>query len=329
MSVSITAVACANIAFIKYWGNRPDGGNLPLNPSISMTMDSCVSRTTVELLAADASDECILDGSNAGEKTMRRVSGLLEVIRGKAARREGARVSSRNGFPAGCGIASSASGFAALAAAGAAAYGLQLDEHELSCLARLGSGSAARSVLGGFVELRAGASHEEAYAEQVAPEDAWPDLRDIVVIVSREGKKTSSAEGHRLAHTSEMYAGRLAAVPARAERVRRAVRERDIALLGEAAEEDALSMHAVMMTSKPPLMYWHPETLEVMRTIRDMRNRGLMAYFTIDAGPNVHVLALEKDLPDVKREISARFGESNMIVAAPGPGVRIVEARNS
>ena len=326
MNAPVTAEACANIAFIKYWGNLPEGGNLPLNPSISMTMASCVTRTTIEILPSASADECTLDGSIAGGETLRRIAGFLDAVRGMAGRKEHARVGSTNRFPTSCGIASSASGFAALALAAATAYGLQLDKRSLSRLARLGSGSAARSVFGGFVELRAGTSYEEAFAEQVALPAAWPELRDVVVVVSDEEKRTSSADGHRLAHTSEMYAGRLAAVPERAERVRRAVRERDILRLGEAVEEDALSMHAVMMTSKPPLMYWNPDTVGVIRATREIREHGLAAYFTIDAGPNVHILTLEKDLPALQQEMASRFGPFRMIVAAPGPGARLVEA---
>jgi len=229
-----------------------------------------------------------------------------------------------NSFPAGCGIASSASGFAALALAATAAYGLRPDTTDLSRIARLGSGSGARSVPAGFVELRPGATHDEAYAEQIAPETAWPELRDLIVIVSQDEKGISSAAGHRIAHTSEMLPGRLAAVPERAERVRRAIRERDLTALGEASEQDALSMHAVMMTSTPPLMYWTPRSLEVMQAVWRLRKRGTEAYFTLDAGPNVHILVLQNDLPVVEEQIRVMFG-FRTIADRPGPGVHLVE----
>lgn len=328
MEPQVTAQAGANIAFIKYWGNKPDGPNLPLNPSISMTLAACVTRTTVALRPSASEDEILLDGRTPDEKIAARVGGFLQSVRDIAGRKERTRVESGNNFPTGCGIASSASGFAALALAASSAYGLGLDRRGLSRLARLGSGSAARSVMGGFVELKPGETHEAAYAAQIAPEDAWPDLRDVVVLVSREQKKVSSAEGHRLAHTSEMYPGRLSAVPERAGRVRKAILDRNLALLGEAAEADALSMHAVMMTSKPPLLYWHPRTIEVIRCVWELRQKGIEAYFTIDAGPNVHILTRERSVPAVDEAIRTRFGCST-ITDRPGPGASLVEGADS
>ena len=325
MNSSVTAEAGANIAFIKYWGNRPEGGNLPLNPSLSMTLAACVTSTAVELVDSLSGDEFSLDGCALNEKSQKRIAQFMDVIRAIVGRKESARIRAKNSFPTGCGIASSASGFAALALAAATVYGLRPDAAELSRLARLGSGSAARSVMGGFVQLLPGATHEESFAEQVAPVEAWPDLRDVIVVVSQEEKAVSSAEGHRLARTSEMLAARLAAVPERIERVRKAIHSRDLTLLGEASEEDALSMYAVMMTSKPPLLYWHPRTIEVIRAVQEMRGKDLEAYFTIDAGPNVHVLTLEKDLSAVEKALRERF-DCKMIVDRAGAGARIVEA---
>ncbi len=326
MGYAITAEAGANIAFIKYWGNRIEGQNLPLNSSISMTLANCITRTTVELSESARADEIVLDGKPAEGKARARTTAFLESVRRLAARKEHALVSSESSFPTDCGIASSASGFAALALAAATAYGLDLQPRELSTIARLGSGSAARSVLGGFVELRHGADHEEAYAQQLAPHTAWLELRDLIVIVSKEEKEVSSAEGHRIAHSSEMLAARLAAVPERAERVRKAIEERSLALLGQAAEEDAFSMHAVMMTSKPHLLYWRSGTLEVIRLVWELRKQNIDSYFTIDAGPNVHVLTTERYLPEVERRVRASLG-FRTICDHPGPGARIVERR--
>jgi diphosphomevalonate decarboxylase len=321
---SVAARAGANIAFIKYWGNRPGSDNLPLNPSISMTLSACVATTAVTLLDESASgDEIRLDGAAANEKSAGRIGVFLDRLRRIAGRRESARVASQNSFPTGCGIASSASGFAALAVAAAAAYGIRADAAELSRIARLGSGSAARSVPGGFVELHAGSTHEESFAEPIAPETHWPELRDLVALVSRREKPVSSAEGHRIAHTSEALTGRLSAIPGRARRVREGILRRDLTLLGEAAEEDALSMHAVMLTSTPPLIYWTAGTLEVMRAVYGLRKRGIEAYFTIDAGPNVHVLALQKDAVRVADEIAREAG-CEILTDHAGSGARIV-----
>ena len=324
MVSNVTALAGANIAFIKYWGNRPGADNLPLNPSISMTLFACVTTTAVALLDESASgDEIRLDGAPPGEKSAGRIGVFLDRVRWIAGRKERVRVTSQNNFPTGCGIASSASGFAALAVAASAAYGIEAGAAELSRIARLGSGSAARSVPGGFVELHPGSAHEESFAESIAPETHWPELCDLVALVSREKKQVSSAEGHRIAHTSEAFAGRLAAIPDRARRVREGILRRDLALLGEAAEEDALSMHAVMLTSKPPLIYWTAGTLEVIRAVHGLRKRGVEAYFTIDAGPNVHVLTLKRDAARVADEMVREVG-CEVLADRAGPGARIV-----
>ena len=321
----VTARAGANIAFIKYWGNRPGGENLPLNPSLSMTLASCETTTTVERIPDAAEDEVMLNGRPASAPALERVVCFLDGIRRSAGVSDRVRMHSSNSFPIGCGIASSASGFAALALAAGKAYGLEADERELSRRARLGSGSAARSVMGGFVALRAGTKHEETFAEAVAPETHWPEIRDVIVVVSGEEKKTSSARGHRVAHTSEMLAGRVAAVPERFERVKRSILDRDLAALGEAAEADALSMHAVMMTSAPPLLYWSGRTVELIRCVWALRERGVQAYFTIDAGPNVHIITLESELSAVLGEVQGRRGYQTITDRA-GAGVRIEEA---
>jgi diphosphomevalonate decarboxylase len=321
---NVTARAGANIAFIKYWGNRPGADNLPLNPSISMTLSECVTTTAVALLDGRASnDEIRLDDAPPSEKSASRISAFLDRVRRIAGREERVRVASWNSFPTGCGIASSASGFAALAVAASAVYEIEADAAELSRIARLGSGSAARSVQGGFVELHPGSTHEESFAGQIAPETYWPELCDLVAVVSHKEKPVSSADGHRIAHTSEALAGRLAAIPDRARRVREGILRRDLALLGEAAEEDALSMHAVMMTSKPALIYWNDGTLKVMCAVYGLRARGVPAYFTIDAGPNVHVITLRKDAARVGEEIAREAG-CEILADRAGPGAQIV-----
>jgi diphosphomevalonate decarboxylase len=187
------------------------------------------------------------------------------------------------------GIASSASAYAALTLAAAAAAELSLTERELSALARLGSGSAARSVPGGFVEWHAADTDEGSYAESIAPPEHW-DLRDLVAVVSRDPKPMSSTAGHAAAVGSPYYASRLLELPARTRLVKRAVLERDLAALGPAVEADAISLHVVAMTGRPPVLYWQPATVALLHQIRGWRSEGLAAYFTLDAGPNVHVL---------------------------------------
>ena len=310
--------ASANIAFIKYWGNRPGDLNLPLNPSISMTLDSCYTDTSVEPIPGPV-DEITISGKTPGEKALARTVKFLDMMRRWAGSAQHFRVISENSFPTGCGIASSASGFAALTGATLAALDKRACGAEMSRLARLGSGSAARSVDGGFVELLSGETHEACYAVQLADENAWPNLRDVVAILSSEEKATSSADGHKLAVTSELFEGRLRAIPARAAQVREAIRRRDLEMLGEAAEADALSMHAVMMTSRPPLFYWTERTVRAINAVHALRQRGVEAYFTIDAGPNVHIITVARHEEAVKRMVKDELG-AELIVARPGHG---------
>jgi diphosphomevalonate decarboxylase len=322
--VTHTVTAGANIAFIKYWGNTRTPQNLPLNPSISMTLAACVATTSATPLPGAEEDDIQLQGTEPTQKARQRVVDFLDGIRTRTGRDEPLRIRSENSFPTGCGIASSAAGFAALAVVAAKAYSLDVDAHELSRIARRGSGSASRSIEGGFVELHQGVDDEAAFSEQLAPETHWPEIRDLVAVVSGGHKAITSAEGHHLAHSSEMLDGRLQAISRRADQVRSAIKARDLEALGEASEADALSMHAVMMTSQPPLLYWSAETISAIQCVWDLRRDGVAAWFTIDAGPNVHILTTATDLPKVEARIEEQYGWRT-ITDQPGMGAQFVE----
>src|SRR5512141_2527424 len=252
---TITAQAFANIAFIKYWGNRDNVLRIPMNGSISMNLDGLFTQTTVSFQPSLPYDELVINGDEVAGPGRERVSYILDLIREKAGVRERAEVMTSNNFPSGAGIASSASAFAALALAGSRAAGLDLSEQDLSRLARRGSGSAARSIPGGFVEWQAGNEAEESHAASIAPPDHW-SLVDCVAIVSDAHKKTGSTEGHAVAHTSPLQDARLADTPRRLDNCRRAVLECDFPLLASIVELDSDMMHAAMMTSRPALHYW-------------------------------------------------------------------------
>lgn len=313
-----TAIAGANIAFIKYWGQLNADLCLPLNNSISMTLDQAQTVTTVEFSEALLADTFTLNGDPTSESASRRVSRHLDRIRELANVRMSAKVVSQNSFPAASGIASSASGFAALTVAACAALGLSLSSRELSRLARLASGSACRSIFGGFVEWIAGTTHEDSYAQQIAPAEYW-DLADIISVISGDPKPISSEMGHALAPTSPFLAARLAALDTSLVRVRAAVAQRDLRMLGEVAEQDALSLHAVSMTSHPSILYLKPGTIAVMHHVRQWRQEGLLVYFTIDAGPNIHILTLGdlrgevlrrvQEIPEIEKTITCRPGK--------------------
>jgi diphosphomevalonate decarboxylase len=287
---SATALAHPNIAFIKYWGNRDASIRLPENGSISMNLESLHTTTRVEFSPALSEDEIVINGEKAKPGARARVVRLLDEVRALGSTSALARVTSNNNFPMSAGIASSASAFAALTLAACAASGLMLSSMELSRLARRASGSACRSVPGGFVEWQAGEGDESSYAFTIAPPDRW-DLVDCIAIVNDKEKEISSTVGHGLAHTSPLQAARVADAPRRLELCREAISRKDFTMLAEIVELDSDMMHAVMMTSRPSLHYWLPETLAVMRAVRRARRDGLEVCYTIDAGPNVHVIS--------------------------------------
>ena len=315
-----TVRAGSNIAFIKYWGVDDASINLPQTSSISMTLADAHTTTTVAWQADSKQTEDIIeiDGRTLMGEAGARLVRHLDRIRALAGTEQRARVASVNNFPMASGIASSASGFAALTVAACQALSLELDATQLSALARLGSGSASRSLFGGFVQWDRGADHETSVARMLFPPEHWA-LVDVVAIVSSAEKRVSSEGGHRIAATSPLNDARVAHVKTLLPDVERAIAERDLAKLGEPVEWDALAMHAVMQTGNPSLLYWQPGTLEVMQAVRQWRDEeGIAAYFTIDAGPNVHVLCTEADAPIVEARLSALPSVENTLVSRPG-----------
>jgi diphosphomevalonate decarboxylase len=318
-----TAIAHPNIAFIKYWGDYDPCLRIPANGSLSMNLIGLETRTRVRFEAGLTGDQLTINGEQMGEQGLERVIEMLDRVREMAGMRLHAHIESENNFPMGAGIASSASAFAALALAGSAAAGLSLNEAELSRLARSGSGSACRSVPGGFVEWQAGQSDEESYAFSIASPQHW-DLVDCIVIVSQAHKPVGSTQGHALALTSPLQAARVADAPRRLEVCRRAICERDFDAFADIVELDSNLMHAVMITSTPPLLYWQPATVAVMRAVQDWRENGLPVCYTIDAGPNVHVLCPAESTGEVERRLREIEGVQEVLFAKPGGPARLI-----
>lgn len=324
MNSSHTASACAhpNIAFIKYWGNRDETLRLPANGSISMNLDGLETRTSVTFSETQPDDSLNLNDQPVSGAGLNRVSAFLDIVREMAGIQMRAEVLSENNFPLGAGIASSAAAFAALALAASRAAGLNLDEASLSRLARRGSGSACRSIPAGFVEWQVGRDEADSYAVSIAPPGHW-NLVDCIAVVSSEQKSTGSTEGHAQAGSSPLQAARVADAPRRLEICRKAILERDFAALTEIVELDSDMMHAVMMTSRPPLFYWKATTLTVMQAVREARVKGLPVCYTIDAGPNVHVITegakaeqvtgLLQSIPGVKEVRRAGAGDATIV----------------
>jgi diphosphomevalonate decarboxylase len=317
-----TAVANPNIAFIKYWGKIDEKLNLPANRSVSMNLAALTTVTTVEFRPGLRVDTVSINDRPANGQALDRVTRHLDRVRSLAGTSIRARVASRNDFPAGTGLASSSSAFAALSLATAQAVGLELSERDLSRLARLGSGSACRSVPAGFC-LWEGKSDETSFARQVAKPEHW-DLVDVIAIVSLGHKEVGSQDGHTLAPTSPLHKARLAAVPGWLSVVLEGIERRDLAAMGPSLEKEALAMHGVMMTSSPSLLYWTAGTVTVLQAVRTWRSGGLAVYCTLDAGPNVHCLCEAKDALEVERRLRNLEGVVDVLVSGVGEGVRLV-----
>jgi diphosphomevalonate decarboxylase len=318
-----TAVSYPNIAFIKYWGNHDDALRIPSNGSISMNLAGLTSTTTVAFDPALPSDQLTLNGRPVQGAGLNRAQIILNRVRDMAGLQAYARISSENNFPTGAGIASSASGFAALAVAAAAAAGLDLDTAALSRLARLASGSACRSIPSGFVEWLPGVDDASSYAVSIAPPEHWP-LVDCVAVVSQAHKGVTSQDGHRLAGASPLQPARLLDAPRRIELCRKALLERDFDLLAETMEQDSNLMHAVILTTRPPILYWQPATLAVMQAVGEWRRSGLPAAFTIDAGPNVHVICPATASQRVEELLKEIPGVLQVLVASAGGPAHLV-----
>lgn len=318
---SVTAVAHANIALAKYWGKADSASNMPAVPSLSLTLAALKSTTTVSAEPALDADEVTLDGVPATGRARERVVRLLDELRALTRSDARLRVRSHNDFPTAAGLASSASGFAALALAGSHALGTPLSAATLSAVARRASASAARSLFGGFVVLRLGA---EA-AEPVLDAEAWP-LAMVIAVTASGPKSVSSTDGmgHTRA-TSPYYPAWVAAAPALFDEVERAVRERDLATLGAAAEQSALMMHASMLAARPALVYLSPATLRAMERVRALRSEGTPAFYTMDAGPHVKVLCEARATEAVAGALRAVEGVERVIVSGIGAAAHVVD----
>jgi diphosphomevalonate decarboxylase len=320
------ARARANIALAKYWGKSDTQLNLPAVPSISMTLDPLLTETTVELREDLASDVFMLNSEASGAAELMRATQLLDRVRAEAGLSLRARVDSRNHFPTASGLASSASGFAALAAAARKAAGLPFDAQKTSALARQSSASAARSVFGGYVELPAGVPGDaKLAATPLAPPEHWSLC--IVVAVTAEGRKAvGSTDG--MTHTkltSPYYDAWIAAAPRLADEVRAGILSQDLARVGQAMEQSTLAMHACALAAAPGLLYFQPATLAAFARVRELRQtRQAEVYATMDAGPHVKALCAATDAAAVSKALSETPGVLRTILAGPGAGVELL-----
>ncbi|KKQ94190.1 MAG: diphosphomevalonate decarboxylase [Candidatus Levybacteria bacterium RIFCSPLOWO2_12_FULL_39_17] len=317
-----TAIGPSNIAFIKYWGKKDEVLRLPENGSLSMNLSNLFTTTTVEFSKSYTEDYIEINSiseSNEGSRAVKH----LDRIRSLAKITEKAKVITNNNFPTGTGLSSSASGFAALTVAAAKAAGLELSEKELSILARQGSGSACRSIPDGFVEWLDGNTSDTSFALSIFPPDYF-EIVDVVTVVSTDKKFLATSEGQQSARTSPFFEKRLDLIKNKIDRVKKAIEDKNFSEFGELIETEALEFHSILFTSNPPLFYWTPETVRLMKFVQKIRSEGLECYFTINTGQDIHLIVQEKDLNALKDRLKKVAEIKNIIVNSPANGTRVV-----
>lgn len=320
------AQAQPNIALIKYWGKRQAEHNLPSVGSLSITLDSIYTRTRVAFDNRLTSDHFTLNGI-ADPAQLTRVSASLDLLRGRAQVRTRARVDSCNNFPTGAGLASSASGFAALVTAASAALGLDLTDAERSAVARECSGSAARSIFGGFVEWSRGTRDDgiDSIAHQLLGEGDWP-LKVIIAITSISQKVVGSTDGMNLTSRTSPYQG--AWIDGQEDdlaEARAAVLARDFERLANISEHSCLKMHALAMAARPGLLYWNGATVDGMHIIRTLRRQGVPVFFTVDAGPQIKAICLPEAMATVRAALQEIVGVLDVTTSTLGRGARLID----
>ncbi len=314
-----TARAQPNIALIKYWGKRDTRRNLPAVGSISITLADLFTETSVELDDCLRNDRVIVNDHDEPGMTQR-ISKCLDDVVGPD--RPRASVDSRCNFPIAAGLASSASAFAAVVVASAAAAGRQRNTGEMASLAGRASGSAARSLYGGYVELKS--RDDDISVQSIRSVEDWP-LRVVVAITGSGAKTVGSGEAMEISRdTSPFYDRWVGAQAADLETARDAISARDFEKLAAVAEHNCLKMHSVMWASRPPIVYWNSATLNCMQTIRELQSRGVAVFFTIDAGPQVKAVCLPEEEVVVRSALADARGVSNIMVSGLGSGAQLV-----
>jgi len=320
------AQAQPNIALVKYWGKRDARLNLPATGSLSITLESLWTRTRVVVEDSLEADTLSFDGRPARAAQTERVRRLLDDLRGRAGSRACARVETTNSFPTGAGLASSASGFAALVVAATEAFGLALDGAELSRIARAGSGSAARSIFGGFVEMHRGMAPDgrDAHASPLLAAEAWP-LEVVIAITSTGEKEVGSTEGMTCtALTSPYYDAWVAGSDVDIAAARDAVAARDFGALADVSEHSCLRMHALALSADPGIVYWNGATVEALRRVRELRRSGSAVFFTIDAGPQLKAVCQPADAQRVADALRDIPGVVKVLRSGLGAGARLI-----
>lgn len=320
-SPKITARAHTNIALIKYWGKKDQELIIPMNNSLSLTLDHFYTDTTVQFDENLTADQFYLNGQAVADE---KVSRFMDLVRQKAGITTFAYINSTNHVPTKAGLASSASAFAALALAASKAAGLDLTKQELSKLARRGSGSASRSIYGGLVEWQAGTNDDDSYAVPLMPDLDW-DLRMIAIVLDDQEKKIASRSGMQtVVETSPFYDAWISSTMADLEKIKPAIANKDIKTVGEIAESNAMRMHALNMTATPHFSYIEKASLDAMAAVETLRAQGIPCYYTMDAGPNVKVICEGKDTEAIMTHLKTIFKPEQLLMAQAGPAAKII-----
>jgi diphosphomevalonate decarboxylase len=325
--MKVTAQAPSNIAFIKYWGLVNADQRIPANSSISMNLDNLKTVTTLEFSNKYLKDNIIINGTEAIDREKQRVVMHLDRIRDLAKISVKAKVVSINNFPSSSGLSSSASGFAALTLAATKAAGLNLKEKELSILARLASGSACRSIPDGFVEWKKGSQSDDSYAISLYPKDYW-DIIDVVAVLSNIKKYTPTSYSMKLAQTSVFYRQRISQISKKIFQIKKYLQEKNFTKFGQLIENEAMELHAVIMTQSDTPIYLLPPTLKLMQKVRDFRSIGLEVYFTINTGHDLHLLCRKKDESQLLNLLQKENYVIRIISNKPCNGARIIDKHN-
>ncbi|ANZ58196.1 diphosphomevalonate decarboxylase [Fructilactobacillus lindneri] len=317
--------AHTNIALVKYWGKENEALKIPTTSSLSLTLDKFYTDTEVTFKNELAADQIIFNGEAVKGNKAKRITNFLNIVREMAGKNIFAEVKTSNNVPTAAGLASSASGFAALAGAASKAIGLKLNKKELSRLARRGSGSATRSIYGGFVEWQKGFGDQTSIGVPFIEKVDW-NIHIVAILVNKSEKEMTSTQGMKISKdTSPYYVEWKKLCKRDLKNIKIAIKAHDFSRMGKIAEENAMRMHALTLSADPDFTYFDADSLKVMKLVHNLRQRGIECYFTMDAGPNVKILVEDHNLVSLKQELKKDFDEDKIIVASPGPGIKYLK----
>lgn len=311
--------APANIALLKYWGKENDQLIIPTVSSISMTLAELFTTTTVEKTTNH--DTFILNGQTQDAQETAKISRFIDLFRQSAKCHDYVKVTSENNFPTAAGLASSASGFAALAGALNLYYQLNLSYDELSIFARKGSGSAARSLHGGFVVWDKGSDDKSSRAYQLDAGE-W-DIHMIIIVCNKAKKQHSSTNLMALTkQQSIFYSAWVKSSNHLFQPMKQAILNHNFMTVGSLARRSAWQMHATTLGLDDPFFYLQSRSFQALAVINQLKAQGIQLYETMDAGPNIKVLVQKADIEITVNALKDQFNDDEIIVTGVGKAAK-------